>query len=261
MAGIGVARLLGGGSEIYGSKPAVPLPVDYTKDIKEAIATNKSILPELSVLAKLSTEALLNVMESAFPGTKDIISTGGKAISSMVRGELPGDLRRKIDTDIATSGISGGTYGSDFDKYRGVLGRGKTSFDLIQRGLDSATQWINQAQNLSFDFSKFFLGKEDAMRRTEFNWQRDWLASQVKAAPDPGARGEFDSEMTAIGMNLSAYSGGQGYNGTYRPSYTPPNSGNPGNRDSYFGNDANYTVNENPGGAGYSEDFYNYGPQ
>lgn len=272
MPGMGIARLVGGGGDVFGTKPKVPGAIDYTKDLNEAITTNKNLLPELSAFAKLSTAEMANVLEIAFPGYKGIRDTAGKGIASMLRGEVPADVQRELEQKAAERGQSLGYGGSQFGENQFLRNFGLTSLQMVQQGLDSANKWINQAQNLSFDFSKFFLGKEDAMRRTEFNWQRDWLAAQVKAAPNPVARGEYDAEMGIIGMGLSAYAGGAGYTQQYRSQYSTPNAGGGGGGSGYFGNGGNnttYNINPSPGGGGsagypadgYSSDFYNMGPQ
>lgn len=219
----GITGLLGSAfgskSELYGRKPIVPDAIDYTKDLEEALATNKGLLPDLAEFAKLSTEEMANVLEVAFPGYKGIRDQASENIGSMMRGEVPVDVQNQLERQAAERGQTLGYGGSQFGDNQFLRNFGLTSLQLTQQGLDSATRWITQAQNLSFDFSKFLLGKEDAMRKTEFNWQRDWLAAQVKASPDPAVRGAYDSEMAFIGMVLSIYGGGAGYQNTYRPSY------------------------------------------
>lgn len=214
-----IGGFFGSKSDIYGRRPKVPGAIDYTKNLQEAIATNKKLLPELSDFAKLSTEEMANVLETAFPGYKSIRSQASENIGSYMRGEVPKDVQTQLEQKAAERGQTLGYGGSQFGENQFLRNFGLTSLQLTQQGLDSASRWIQQAQNLSFDFSKFFLGKEEAMRRTEFNWQRDWLAAQVKASPDPRVRGAFDSEMALIGEVLSAYGGGAGYQGTYRQSY------------------------------------------
>lgn len=268
MAGMGLARLLGGGSEIYGSKPIVPGAIDYTKDLADAIRTNKDLLPSLSEFAKLSTEEMANLLEISFPGYKSTRDNISENIRSMVAGEVPADVQLQLERKAAERGVTLGYGGSQFGDNQFLRNFGLTSLQLTQQGLDSASKWINQAQNVSLDFSKFFLNKEDAMRRTEFNWQRDWLAAQVKAAPNPGARGEFDSEMTAIGMNLSIYGGGAGYTGTYRPSYSQPQTQpGPAYGSTYQGAGGNTYVSvgtDTPGGgmsvpySAAGSEFYDY---
>lgn len=261
--------MFGSPSELYGRKPKVPGAIDYTKDLEEAITTNKNLLPELSAFAKLSTAEMANVLETAFPGYKGIRDTAGKGIASMLRGEVPADVQRQLEQKAAERGQSLGYGGSQFGENQFLRNFGLTSLQMVQQGLDSANKWINQAQNLSFDFSKFFLGKEDAMRRTEFNWQRDWLEAQVKAAPDPAKRGALDTDLAAAGMIMGVYGGGAGYQNTYRPTYSGTNPGvSGGGGNSYFGggygaggtggNIPGYQQGPNEGtGEGYPSPNYN----
>lgn len=218
----GITGLLGSAygskSELYGKKPNVPGKIDYEESLKEAIATNKELFPDLVEFAKLSTDEMANVLERAMPGYKSMRDSGTAAIASMVKGEIPADVENLIERQAAERGVSLGYGGSQFGTNQLVRNLGLTSLDLVQKGLDSASRWMGQAQSVAFDFSKGFLTKDDAIRKSEFNWNRDWLAAQVEAAPDPAVRGAFDSEMAFLGMVLSVYSGGAGYTGQYKGS-------------------------------------------
>lgn len=292
MAGIfgNISKLFGSGGDIYGRRPNVPEGIDYTDELQDALKTNQDLLPGLSAFAKLSTEEMANVLEVAFPGYKNIRSNAGESIASMIRGEVPTDVQNQLERQAAQRGVTlGYGGGSGFGQNQYLRNFGLTSLQLNQQGLDTATRWIQQAQNLTFDFSKMLLNKDDAMRRSEFNWQRDWLAAQVAASPDPRKRGPMDTDLAVTGMILGMY-GGPGYQGAYKPTYTntTPN-GTGGDRDSFFGGGgAPYgstyegaggntyvsvgtdtpgggmsvpMYNPSPGGSGYSDDFYNFGPQ
>lgn len=288
----GITGLLGGAfgskSELYGRKYKIPDEIDYSESLKDAVKTNQELLPYLSKFAQMSTEEMTNVMEVAFPGYKGIRDKASEVTRSFLGGEVPADVQHQLERQAAEKGQTLGYGGSQFGDNQFLRNFGMTSLQLTQQGLTSAASWMNAAQNTSFDFSKFFLGKEEAIRRDEFNWNRELAANQIKAAPDPRKRGAFDSEMALIGMVLGVC-GGPGYQNTYRQTETQPvgGDGDPRNQ-GYFGGGPAYgstyrgaggntyvsvgtdtpgggmsvpLYNPGPGGPGYSSEFYSSGPQ
>jgi len=204
---------------IYGSRPVVPGPIDYGSALGDTIRTNINLIPSLSDLATRSTELYSQLMETAYPGITNLKDLGTKQIGSFLRGEIPEDVRRQLQQIAAEKSATSGTAGSPFSKALEARDLGLTSLSLIQGGLGAAERWIAQARSQTFDFSRMFYGPEDAQRQAENEWQRQWLNAQVQAAPDPAKRGQFDSQMALLGMVLSAYGGGAGYQGTYRSPY------------------------------------------
>lgn len=240
---------------IYGRRPTVPGAIDYGAALGDTIRTNINLIPSLSDLANQSTQLYSQLMETAYPGITGLKNLGTEQIGSFLRGEVPEDVRRQLQRTAAERGATTGTAGSPFNKALEARDLGLTSLNLIQGGLSAAERWIAQARSQTFDFSRMFYGPEDTQRQAENEWQRQWLANQVAAAPDPAQRGQFDSQMALLGMVLSAYGGGEGYQGTYRPNYS--NTGGPGGgggaNASYFGeyspqSGLQYRENEGNGG-------------
>jgi hypothetical protein len=197
----------------------VPGPIDYGLALERTVQQNISLLPSLEDLATRSTELYSRLMETAYPGITNLRNLGTQQIGSFLRGEIPEDVSRQLRRISAEQSAGAGTSGSPFSKALEARDLGLTSLSLIQGGLGAAERWIAQAKSQTFDFSRMFFGPEDTQRQAEMEWQRQWLEAQVAAAPDPTARGQFDTGMAVIGMVLSAYGGGAGYQGTYRPSY------------------------------------------
>lgn len=210
---------LGGSSDVWGRRPNVPGPIDYGDALADAVRTNINLIPSLSELGTQSTELYSRLMETAYPGITGLRGQGTQQIASFLRGEIPEDVRRQVQQAAAERSAASGTGGSPYSKALEARDLGLTSLGLIQGGLSAAERWIAQARSQTFDFSRMFYGPQDAQRQAEMEWQRQWLAAQVAAAPDPGARGQFDSGMAILGMVLSAYGGGAGYQGTYEPNY------------------------------------------
>lgn len=248
MAGFeGLTRFMSGAGsaeDVYGRRPVVPEFPSYSEALKEITKGNLAALPSLTKLGIKSTEAYSAMMEKAYPGITNLKTLGTANIASMLSGELPESVQAILKTRSAEYGVGSGTGDSEFAGAKGLRDLGLEQLKYTQAGLDSASRWIAQAQGQTFDFSRMFLGPQDAIRQAEGRWSRDWLANQVAAAPDPTAKGKMDAEMAWIGMILSVYSGGPGYQPKPDPSYTPTslpggyNQGSGGS--SYFQNVSNY---------------------
>lgn len=248
MAGLeGFTRLMaqaGDAEDVYGRRPVVPEFPSYSDALKQITQGNLAALPLLQRLGLQSTEAFSKMMEKAYPGVTELKNLGTDNIRSMLSGELPQSVQDILKTRSAEYGVGSGTGGSEFAGAKGLRDLGIEQLKYTQAGLDSASRWIAQAQGQTFDFSKMFLGPQDAIRQAESQWSRDWLSEQVKAAPDPTARGKFDAEMSWIGMILSIYGGGAGYTGQHQPSYGGTSQGGYGGGTgggfSYFGGSSGY---------------------
>ena len=234
---------------IYGRRPVVPGPIDYGAALQTTIGQNIAAIPSLSDLATQSTQLYSQLMETAYPGITNLKKTGTEQIQSFLRGEIPQDVSEQIQRVGAEKAAAGGVGGSPFAKAITARDLGLTSLSLIQGGLSAAERWIAQARSQTFDFSRMFYGPEDTQRQAENEWNRQWLASQVAAAPDPAKRGQFDSQMAVMGMLLSAYGGGEGYTGQYKQDFgggAGSRGGGGGGGGSYFGDYQPYSG----GGAG-----------
>lgn len=238
----------GSAEDVYGKRPVVPEFPSFSDALKEITQGNLAALPSLTKLGIKSTEAYSAMMEKAYPGITNLKTLGTANIASMLSGELPESVQAIMKTRAAEYGVGSGTGPSEFAGAKGLRDLGIEQLKYTQAGLDSASRWIAQAQGQTFDFSRMFLGPQDAIRQAEGRWSRDWLANQVAAAPDPTAKGKMDAEMAWIGMVLSVYSGGPGYQAKPDPNYATGGGG--------IGGAAS------EGGRSYfssPQQFYNYG--
>lgn len=211
--------LFSASEDIYGRRPTVPGPIDYGAALRETIQQNISAIPGLEQLGTQATQLYSQMMETAYPGITNLKNLGTEQIGSFLRGEIPEDVRRQLQQSAAERSAASGTAGSPFSRALEARDLGLTSRSLIQGGLEAAERWIAQARSQTFDFSRMFYGPEDTQRQAENEWQRQWMENQIAASPDPAKRGQFDSQMALLGMVLSAYGGGAGYQGTYRSPY------------------------------------------
>jgi len=202
--------------DLYGVKPVVP---DLADVQEKTIATNLAAIPKIEELGasinKFNFQQLQDMLKAAIPNYDEIMQTGGRQLSSMLRGEVPEDVQRVVQRSRGAKSFAGGYGGSGMAGAAEAEDLGLTSLGIIREGLSASERWLQAASSRLpglYDVSKMFLNNED-----QFN--RDWLAAKVEAAPDPGKRGRFDSQMALIGEVLSIYGGGAGYTGKYNANY------------------------------------------
>lgn len=207
---------LGSSSKIYGKKPKVPDLPSLEEAQGSAIGSNIKSLEEAIKLATgvnaFNQSQLDALREKTLPGASAQIQQN---ILSMLQGELPQGTLAGLQRTAAERGMAAGTVGGGFQLGRGLADQLGLSLQLTQQGLDSATQWLQGAAAPTFDVSSMFITPQQKYADQGQQFQRDFMASKIAAAPDPSARGQFDSTMALIGMVLSAYGGGGGYQGTY----------------------------------------------
>lgn len=152
------------------------------------------------------------MLERALPGGRQKIEGN---IQSLLAGEIPEGVLQGLRRSAAERGAYAGTTGSGFQLGRELGSQLGLSLDLTQRGLDSAQRWISQASAPTFDVSSMFFSPQQRLsfevQQQGAKYQRDLLAAQVKAAPDPAtaALGQeidrFFNTAASVGM---MYAGG-----------------------------------------------------
>lgn len=248
--GFGLSDILvpfaGSKKDIYGSKPEVPDYPTLEKAQQDAIAHNKSVLPDITEIGskvnEFSQSQLEQMLRQAIPGLDDINAKASSNIQSMLSGALPDDVKTLIERKSAENATAGGFSGSGVHRNLTARDLGLASLQLTQTGLSSAERWIANAKATQtaplFDVTSMFVSPAQQFASAEGKFQRDVYAANVAAAPDPVARGQFDSDMAIIGMVLSAYGGGAGYTGQYKGMSSPDGNGGGAGSDPYAVNGA-----------------------
>lgn len=222
MAGIGSSLFKGftGSSKIYGKKPKIPGFPTLEDAQSKAIQANIKTLPEAQALTSstntFNQNELNKLLDLALPGGREQI-TG--TISSLLKGEVPKDVADFVSRSAAQRAVGGGFAGSQAASNLTTRDLGITSLQATQAGFDSAQQWLAGALAPRFDVTNMFISPTQRYAAGVDTWNRDLMAAKVEAAPNPGDRGTFDSTMALVGMVLSAYGGGAGYQNTYKPDY------------------------------------------
>ena len=183
----------------YAKKPDVPefVPVDAAAQQLEAISGNLAALPSAQRLASqtnaFNLEQLQKMLKSAIPGYEQIQGQQSAVVQSMLRGELPKDVQNAIQNAAAARAIGGGYGGAGMQRTLTARDFGRTSYDITQQGLDSATRWMAATASMvmpqMMNVTSMFLSPAQRIqhavneRNAAFNVQ--WTRNQIEAMPDP----------------------------------------------------------------------------
>ncbi len=224
---------------VFGSKPRIAKykPVDVQKEQGTAIAGNIAAFPEISKLGDLYSSQELSQLEKIIPGYGDSLSAGKAttdalfgAAQPLLHGEIPQDVQDQVYRSSAYQALRGGYQGSGMANALTARDLGLTSLDLMGKGASLAGQgantmqvWDSLARRDMLDPGSMFVspGQQIQSAQTQHLLSQQQRQNQfnVDAAPDPVAKGIFDSTMSVIGMVLSAYGGGGGYKAPASPQY------------------------------------------
>lgn len=218
---------------LTGSKPVVPeaAHIDLTKTLSDVNTANISSVPQVAQFAsqvnQLSSEELMKQLERLVPGYQDLLKSGMSTISSQLRGEIPLDVQRQIKQYSAETAAQGGVSGN-FASNITAENLGRTSLDLSNKALDTASRWIAQADALAkattVDFNNLFVNAAQGIAVSQFNEQarysRELLANKIASMPSPmdqaltGALESFGSILDSAGsMMMGGMGGGGGIGG------------------------------------------------
>ncbi len=216
---------------IFGSKPKVikKKKVSATEEAGKAIAGNIQNLPELTKLGNLYSASELEQLNKIIPGFSDNMTAGGAATKTLLgnaqtylEGEIPQDVQDAVQRSSAYQALQGGYAGSPMAGALTARDLGLTSLDLqktganmLGQGLNSQQGWDSLARRNMLDPGSMMVSSGQQLQQSNM----EALAQQqyrqnvmnVRAQPDPLAKGIFDSTMQTIGMVLSIYGGGGGY--------------------------------------------------
>lgn len=190
----GIATALGLRGDVLRSGDLPPAPyVDPSQEALKAILGNLRNLPEAAKLGARSQEELdqqyLSMLQRLIPGFGQTNANIGKNIESMSRGELPQDVQNLIQRNAAEMGVSTGTSGSDFDKYRSLRNLGLTSLQATDQALNSAARWMQAVAGGApkINFTNSFISPEQQIRTQMWNEENrfnvKWLGEQLDAQP------------------------------------------------------------------------------
>jgi hypothetical protein len=150
-----LANLLGttpayGTSDFLGYIPDLP-EISAQTEQKKAIAGNIAALPEATQLAaginKFNFQQLQDMLKAAIPNYDEIMQTGGRQLSSMLRGEVPEDVQRVVQRSRGAKSFAGGYGGSGMAGAAEAEDLGLTSLGIIREGLSASERWLQAASS------------------------------------------------------------------------------------------------------------------
>ncbi len=206
-------------------RPEVPKfnKIDAGAEQSKAISNNLKNLPGAENLASQTStfnqEQIQKMLEAAIPNYQALVSGVSGNIESMVRGDIPKDVQNMLQMKGAGQALAGGYTGTGMAHNLEARDLGLTSLDLIQKGISTAGQWLQQMNSIyapgTMNVTSMFLTPEqqishDVSERDK-KWDVAWLRNQIKAQPGPVASafaGLFDN-IEQIGRSvLTSYAGG-----------------------------------------------------
>jgi hypothetical protein len=234
-SGGGVLGALTGSEAIYGKKPAA-IPITSPEEIlRQNVAANLSVSPQVSQLAAQQNSAeqqsLIDSFKRSIPGYEGIQSARARNISEMLTG-VPKSVVDKLQREAAARGAGAGTIFSvpntqaDFLRSLGIE-------DLAYKNAaeKNAESFIENTRKYTiptpFNTDPFFLkpAYDPYNEQTYAKYRAD-----VDAAPVPAAAGAAAAQTAAIESLLAVYSGtphsAQPYNQNQN-SYAGPRTYNP----------------------------------
>jgi len=239
-----LANLLGttpayGTSDFLGYIPDLP-EISAQTEQKKAIAGNIAALPEATQLAaginKFNFQQLQDMLKAAIPNYDEIMQTGGRQISSFLKGELPEDVQRTIQRSRGAKSFAGGYGGSGVAGAAEAESLGLASLDLIREGLSSSERWLQAASSRLprlADATSMFISPQQQIgfaveeRNNRFNY--DLYKAKVAAS---GSRAENaftgltdwleNIGASAATMGISGAMGGGGMGGGLTAQDTTP---------------------------------------
>lgn len=213
-AGVGAAAMIGGAAMSAGKKVKVPQfqKVDVEGEQRKAIQNNLANFDQASQLAAKTTSAdqavLTEQLRKAIPGYDQIISKASQNIQSQLGGEINPDVSAQVQRSSAARALAGG-YGASSGLGRSLTARdlGLTSMGIQQQGFGNALNFIQSQRRAAtvnpMSVSSMFISPSQrlniALQENQNMFQRDLMAAQVAAQPDP--------MMAAIGGSLSNMGG------------------------------------------------------
>lgn len=188
--------LIGGAIGGFGKKPKIPeLPqIDPSQIQQQTVGGNIAALPQAQQLgasvnafnAAQAQQIFKQALNFLMPGGFDQVSS---VLGSQARGELPTDVQQQLLRSGAARSLAGGYAGSTFGRNATLRDLGLTSLDIQQQGLSNLTALAPMASAPQFDITQMFFSPQQrlqfAFQDRDARFQRDLMAAQVKAAPDP----------------------------------------------------------------------------
>lgn len=227
---------------IFGSKPktAKYTNVDLASEQKKALEGNLANFGLIAQLSGAYADLTSAQMDKLMPGYSSLLKSGATSSQSildaaapLLKGEIPQDVQDKVLRSSAYQSLIGGYAGSGMSKALTARDFGLTSLNLLNQGTamataggNSAQLWSNMARGNMLNPGSMMIDPTLQASTTTQNNLANQASLQhkynVQAAPDPVWAGLKNDTMSLVGMAMSAYGGGSGYQAAPQPNYGSP---------------------------------------
>ena len=261
------------GWTVTGPKLAKLMPdlqdINVQAEQKKAIEGNIAEMPQITALQsqlnKFNSDEIKKMYEAAVPGYDEMMTTGGKQINSMLKGELPEDVQRQIARSSGAKSYAGGYGGSPMAGAASAESLGLASLNLIREGLSSTERWLASASSRLphlADATSMFVSpmqqlQADVQERNT-QWNRLWAKRQLQAMPtglEQAGIGITDwlenigASAATMGMGMGM--GGGGASSMSSPKVSSPPTGVSSEGGNFGGGGDNMGFDTNYGGSNF----------
>lgn len=220
--------MIGGAAMSAGSRVRVPelRRVDTAREQRESIRQNLAAIEPAAELSRKATEADQSTLESqlrrAIPGYDQLIRQASSNIGASLRGELSPEVTAQVQRSTAGRALqSGAGAGSGFGRALTARDLGLTSLNLQQQGLSQAMGFIQNQRSAGMvqpmSVASMFVSPTQrinlALQENSMQLNRDMMAAQEAAKPDPMMAAIGGSFSNIGGMMFGGAMGGMGGGG------------------------------------------------
>lgn len=193
------------GAGAYGQVPTVPNPAGTLADVLSGNIANLGQIYQLGGgLNQFTAQQAAVPFNLNLPDYQKMIKQSSANTGSLLKGQIPTDVRNLIAQNAAERGVQTGAIGSDNSNAALLRALGLTSLGLQQQGEQNLTGEIARTPTgKQFDPSTFL---------TDPNTQLmlQYLANMLKAAPTPGAGDRLNLAQLLKGLGAGGAAGGAG---------------------------------------------------
>jgi len=210
--------------------------VNLQSEQGNAIGGNIAAFKSASKLAGMTNtfnaSEIQRMNELSMPGYKAMQSKGTANIMDWMSGKVPEDVSNAVRTQSASRAMAGGFGGTGMGRNLSARDLGMTSLDVMSKGMDSATRWMqmNQSQAKTFDVSSMFVTPGQSanfaanQRDAKLSYTNDANAYNYANDPNTAARDQLAGMVGNLGSGMANYLG-SGISST-KSSYTSSGGSN-----------------------------------
>lgn len=197
--------------------------VNVSNETRQAIQDNLGNLDKSSKLAGAASDIdqanLMKQLRAAIPNYDSIMAGGGKAIDSMLRGELSDEVKAQVARGAAQRSLAGGYGGTGMARNLEARDLGLTSLNLTQTGIDKAMGWLQTARATSVagptSVSSMFITPQNRIEAAFRNSENQYTSAMNQAfgKATPGMDAYYAQNLQRVGGQLMGGSMGGGGGG------------------------------------------------